>query len=49
MIRGVGMTPRHLSDMLVNVPNHEYQEYMGFMGGNLNHFQDNFRIVWSGA
>ena len=42
MIRGVGMTPRHLSDMLSY---HEYQEYMGSMGGDLDYFQDNFQIV----
>ena len=35
----------HLSGMLFNVSYHEYQEYIGFMGGDLDHFKDNFQIV----
>ena len=32
-------------DMLSNATYHDHQEYIGFMGGDLNHFQDNLQIV----
>ena len=45
IMMGVRITPRHLSNMFNNTSYHDHQEYIWFMGRDLNHFQDNFQIV----
>ena len=37
----MGLPQGHFSDMLVNASYYDDQEYIWFMGGDLNHFQDN--------
>ena len=40
---GWGRSPGYLSDMSVYASYHDYQEYIWFMGGDLDPFQDNLQ------
>lgn len=44
-MRGLGCPPWHLANMRVSVSYHVHQDYKWFMGGDLEHFQDNLQTV----
>ena len=45
-MKGAGMTPWELvPNNLVNAYHYDHQENMWFLGGNLDHFQDNLPVV----